>query len=942
MSRHFSGTLARMVLDHFRDHGVDGAVEELLGRAGETRPVEVLTEDSCWSSYDQFRRLLEAAAVMLGGADRLVVIGKEAAIAAGSMPETIEAMQALGSPAALFEQIGAGQAGIVNIMESQTEQRGPTEWLIKSRFDAGFAPFAEFCAFAQGLATLAPGLFGFRNVDVVEETCERGGDHWCTVAVRWDATDEMARQVSYLTTRTQLLEMRLESFQRTVAELVSAEDLETVLSRVVAAAARAVRAPGFVLALEPLPWPTARVYCEGIDQADADAIAATVLALDTPEAMIGGLAADVASTRRRYGRLVALDPHGSVMAHERVLLEAYARLAATALDSATALEEARRQSDTARTLLRLSTALAEVVTTDEMAAIIAHAIPSVIDCDRAVVAIANQDAASARVIAVHGFSPNGEAALVGTDVPFAPDTADALHYVDPGNASPNGRALMDASGVVAMVVVPVAIDRTKSGWLVVAVADRPERLARSSDLDERLRGLAAHASTALTNAGLVEQIHRQALHDSLTGLPNRTLILDRVEHMLHRARRHRTGGAALYIDLDGFKDINDRLGHEAGDLLLRAVAARLASAARDTDTVGRLGGDEFVVLTETQPAELQPTLVAERLLAVLREPYVLAGTEGATVELTASIGIATGDRSSAGELLRDADLALYRAKAAGKDCYVVYAPEMQATFLDRLALERDLRDALSRHEFTLLYQPIFDLATNEVTGVEALLRWNHPTRGLIMPDEFIPMLEKSGLIVDVGRWVLEHACRQGAQWHQRGHDIGISVNVSAVQLERPQLVDDVKSALVDTGLTASSLTLEITETAIMRNAELAVRILHAIKTLGVRIAIDDFGTGYSSLNYLKQFPVDAIKIDQAFVSDIANSHEAAALMHTLVQLGKTLGLTTLAEGIEHDDQFAHLRREDCDSGQGFLFSRPLDATALETFLTTRSQSPTPA
>jgi EAL domain-containing protein (putative c-di-GMP-specific phosphodiesterase class I) len=239
-----------------------------------------------------------------------------------------------------------------------------------------------------------------------------------------------------------------------------------------------------------------------------------------------------------------------------------------------------------------------------------------------------------------------------------------------------------------------------------------------------------------------------------------------------------------------------------------------------------------------------------------------------------------------------------------------------------------------------MYQPIFDLQTSEVTGIEALLRWVHPTRGIVMPDQFIPVLERTGLIVDVGRWALEEACRQTAQWHRSHAVIDISVNVSAVQLGRSDLVDDVRSALAESGLDPSSLTLEITETAIMRDTALAVRSLQAIKALGVRIAIDDFGTGYSSLSYLKQFPVDVIKIDRAFISDIANSDEAAALIHTLVQLGKALGLVTLAEGIEDSGQFAHLRREDCDSGQGFLFARPLDPEALGAFLASHSAAAT--
>jgi EAL domain-containing protein (putative c-di-GMP-specific phosphodiesterase class I) len=328
------------------------------------------------------------------------------------------------------------------------------------------------------------------------------------------------------------------------------------------------------------------------------------------------------------------------------------------------------------------------------------------------------------------------------------------------------------------------------------------------------------------------------------------------------------------------------------------------------------------------------------LLAVLNEPYLLDGV-ASEVRVTASIGIAVGDRATAGELLRDADLALYRAKGAGKNCYRMFAQEMQTAVRDRVQLENDLGDAVARDEFFLMYQPIFDLRASAVIGVEALLRWQHPTRGLVMPDDFIPVMEETGMIVGVGRWVLQQACLQARSWYDAGHRIDMSVNLSLRQLESDRLVDDVHMALASAGLDPASLILEITETAIMRDVPNTVRRLEAIKKLGVRIAIDDFGTGYSSLAYLQQFPVDAIKIDRAFISGIAESSEATALLRTLIQLGKTLGLSTLAEGIEDNGQYAALRNEDCENGQGFLLARPLDAAALEAFLNDRDKSPSP-
>ncbi|MGA8363074.1 MAG: EAL domain-containing protein [Solirubrobacteraceae bacterium] len=444
------------------------------------------------------------------------------------------------------------------------------------------------------------------------------------------------------------------------------------------------------------------------------------------------------------------------------------------------------------------------------------------------------------------------------------------------------------------------------------------------------------------------ELRHQSLHDALTGLPNRVLALDRAEQMLARARRLQIPVAALYVDIDGFKHVNDTFGHAAGDELLRTVAARLADVVREGDTAARLSGDEFVVLVEGSTLDAGPELVAERLLEVLRRPYDMDDMNGQTrrqLSLTASIGIALGERASAAELLRDADVALYEAKAAGKDYYMLFQSSMQTAARDRLTLEMDLAEALEQRQLFLQYQPTFDLQSESVIGVEALIRWRHPTRGVIEPIEFIPVAEESGLIVPIGRWVLEDACRQAAIWRRHGHEIDMSVNVSGRQLDDDELIEDVRHALAESGLDPETLTLEITETTLMRDAEATAKRLRSLKELGVRIAIDDFGTGYSSLAYLRQFPVDALKIDRSFISGIAGSKGSAALIHTLVQLGKTLDIETLAEGIEERSQLETLQREHCDHGQGFLFSRPLDVDAVEKFLAvTQSKTPvhTPA
>jgi diguanylate cyclase (GGDEF)-like protein len=439
-----------------------------------------------------------------------------------------------------------------------------------------------------------------------------------------------------------------------------------------------------------------------------------------------------------------------------------------------------------------------------------------------------------------------------------------------------------------------------------------------------------------------EELAFLATHDALTGLPNRTLILDRVEQMLARSRRSQTPVAALFIDLDNFKNINDTLGHNVGDELLRAVTARLSGVIRDADALGRLGGDEFVVISEELSLAAGPELVAERLLDALKHPFKLGADKEIHLTVTASIGIAAGDHTSPEELLRNADIAMYRAKWDGKNRYIVFETGMQDSIQNRMELDMDLREALAKEEFFLAYQPTIDLSDMSPTGVEALIRWRHPSRGVVQPDDFVPLLEETGLITEIGKWVLDEACAQGATWRQAGYPIGMAVNVSGRQLDTDQLIADIEGALSQSGLEPEALTIEITETTLMRNIEETARRLTAIKQLGVRIAIDDFGTGYSSLAHLQRFPVDALKIDQSFISGLTHNQEGETLIHTLVQLGKALSIETFAEGIEQQHELSLLRDQNCDNGQGFLFARPLDVAATEMFLRNWASTITPA
>ncbi len=429
---------------------------------------------------------------------------------------------------------------------------------------------------------------------------------------------------------------------------------------------------------------------------------------------------------------------------------------------------------------------------------------------------------------------------------------------------------------------------------------------------------------------LEDRLRHQALHDGLTDLPNRACLLERAEVLLGEARGEQTPMAALFLDLDNFKEVNDSFGHMVGDGLLQAVATRLYTAVRQADTVGRIGGDEFVVLVSGASLAAGPEIVAQQLLDVIRDtPFYL---EGRYLTVTASIGIATGDACEAADLLRNADVALYQAKARGKNCSAMFLPEMQSAVHQRLEMAIDLHDAVGNRQFDLYYQPVVHLSDLTLSGAEALLRWQHPTLGWISPDRFIPLAEETGVIEVIGRWVLEQACEQAAVWRRTHPWMSVAVNVSAIQLGTDRFVEVVREALRSSGLDPAGLVLEITESTLMVDANATVRRLHELKALGLRLAIDDFGTGFSSLSYLRQFPVDILKIDRSFLSTVTTSVQTAALVHTLIRLGEALGLEVIAEGIERPDQLRALREAECPKAQGFLFAQAMPRERIDDLL----------
>jgi diguanylate cyclase (GGDEF)-like protein len=497
-------------------------------------------------------------------------------------------------------------------------------------------------------------------------------------------------------------------------------------------------------------------------------------------------------------------------------------------------------------------------------------------------------------------------------------------------------AAVRRDGAGSGAAFPLLVSEQAVGIMLFISAEKDTFTAEFAELLQRLADNVAFALENFDRADekkkADERIKYLASHDSLTGLPNREMFNGLLRQAIDTAHRHERRFAVLFIDLDRFKVINDSLGHEVGDLLLVETARRLRGSLRASDVVARLGGDEFVViLEETDDAEVVEH-VSGNLLSILGQPLELCGHECHT---TASIGIAMypANGSDAQTLTKNADMAMYLAKDDGKNAFRFFSKAVKAQSVERLALEAALRRALERDQFSLNYQPKVDVASGQITGVEALLRWMHPDLGMVSPTQFIPLAEEIGIIVPIGRWVLRQACAQNMAWQRRGlSPVSMAVNLSPRQFADKQLLQDIDEALAASGMPATLLQLEVTESMVMHNVSRAIKVLDAIQSRGIRLAIDDFGTGYSSMSLMKQFPIDTIKIDRSFVRDLPDDSEDQAIAQAIIRMGKALGMTIVAEGVETAEQHAFLRHHGCDEMQGYLFSKPLPANMMAELL----------
>ncbi|MGA8724110.1 MAG: EAL domain-containing protein, partial [Acidimicrobiales bacterium] len=803
-----------------------------------------------------------------------------------------------------------------------------------------------------------------------------------------------------LETEVRQLRILLDGALTTTPELLE-DGVEYLLSQIAGRADSVITSPSYLLMVRVGAGTPIQLHHRGLDPDRAQVLAAELWREHPDDAGGTRLVVDIASHRRRYGRVAVFrQPGGTIPETEARVLGLFADYAATALDVFGVVTDAKRSDATARSLLEFSDALSHVTTLAESVQLLADTVPDVTGCDRAIVFLWDGEANQLAPRAITGGT-SVAAARIPPIVPLArAETSADRRPITPGQkdnaagAGTNGRPpgahrgsrspsngadrirsrtevvairtdtnefdqlvgrrevvvldettedpqvkrLMEESGAVVSVVAPFYAAGEFIG--VVAANFGPNTSTASvhdSDLHERLTGLADQAATAIWNLDLLEEVSHMAWHDALTGLPNRRLFEDRVEQELVRSRRVGESVCMFFVDIDHFKTVNDTLGHAGGDDMIQQVADRLTATVRSQDTVARVGGDEFAILLPGLADQLAIEQLAQRTLESLGESFVLFGEE---VESSASIGIAIAPEhgDTYDDLLNRADEAMYEAKDRGRNAYCMYAPPPDGSVRERPTLDdrtmyTDLIHALDNGEFFLLYQPYIDLKTGDVVGVEALVRWNHPTLGVLEPSSFITLAEKSDVIVTLDSWVLAEACRQMHDWIDRGLEtFRLSVNLASRDLSSPDLFESIRRTLDVTGIDPSSIDLEITERVVLDSSGPARDNIERLRRLGVRFTVDDFGLGNSSLSRIGSFPVSTLKIDRTFVQVLGPDGENNALVSAIISMADRLGLDCMAEGVETTLQSRILYQRGCTTAQGYFFSPPLPPSEIERLL----------
>ncbi len=984
-----SGAVTGVVVRYVRARTGEFGVGQMLAAAGDSRPAQVLEDPRSWSSHDEALKLIIAAGEITGDPEIGRHIGEEilrqydgtdVANLLRSLGSPAELLRNVTAAAAKFstvsslEPLEVGDAHAVvraitrpgfirhlqlceftkgllsqvpvlfgmvpaTVTESECQARGGRFCLYSVAWEAG-----QWSSFVDERTSLYSSAWGGQ---VSEARSELEIDPEIRIEMLQRQLDEMGE--------------RLEEVFLTAQALLSVDDLSELLSRITERAAHAVNAPRYLLVVRTGPEQPAHIEQSGFTDTEARALANELRQPNPDDAGGCRLIVDIASSRQLYGRLAAVYPPGmQFMEREREIFSLYANYAATALDLVTSLADSRRSNETARALLGFSRSLSKISTTDDVAQTLSDTVPLVLGCQRSTVMLWDPFDMKLTLKAVSGGmeippSPVEVASESGEKIVFIPEeeidlpdetvsestvtsispsdtpivnqlmSSRDILVVDRTTQDPFQLAVMERSDTSTTVFAPFFSDEEFLGVVSAEFSESPTVDPRSDrDLQERLGALADQAVTAFQNAWLLEQVGHLAWHDALTGLPNRRLLEDRVAQELERAKRVGERSSVFFVDLDRFKKVNDTLGHAAGDQLLQLVSQRLRDAVRRQDTVARLGGDEFAILLPGLADPVDVRLLAAQMIDALHEPYDL---DGAEVFTSASIGISVYPQNGEtyDDLLSHADEAMYRAKSVGRNNYQVYDESVLDDTGEEIPLEADLRNAVGRNELFVLYQPYIDLHTNQISGVEALVRWRHPTRGIMEPGSFIPTAEESSAIVAVDSFVINEAAHQMHRWSENGlPPLRVSVNISRRDLLDPGFFQTVSFALSSNAVPPELLELDVSgKLGDDAQDDTVLFNIAALREFGVRVTVGEHESFNDASEQLGTFPVNTLKIDRSFVQLLGPTDELHTLSRAIVDLAEKLGLECAGEYGDTPHQSRVLLQRGDTTAQGFFFSPPL-------------------
>ncbi len=935
--RETSGLTTRLIVEYVRQHTGDSGVGRLLELAGDDRPLSVLENPRVWSSYAQRSALFAAAAVVTGDTEVARRIGASVLHSHGSALLR-SVLVPFRSPSGVLKALPMVHAKLDTAGESRLLEVRQDYAMLSFRILEPYLPTGHDCLYIEGLLGQLPALFGMRTTFVSQPVCQLHGAPACVIEAKWRTRARRRGRRGEVLEQADFARIQLDELETTLAELIRTTDTDELLGQLTHRAGSAVAAQRLLLAVRMCDEEPLRVHAEGIDLEEAERVAPLlVLGQDLSVAGAGqySLRSEVCSSQRRYGTVAAFST-GPFGGNEQSLLDAYARLAATALDTRLAIEVANERRHVAEVLNAFARQLIAVESVVQLSLATVEAASRVTAVDNAILLEHDEETGTLVTLAHRGY-PDAAGPILDKLVVRPEDTpwltrflrAPAPRVYDGSCEDHYMRSMMAFFGLQAVALVPVKSNRRVFGLLIAGWAEGKRAPGVSDELIARFAGVADQAAGAWSKALLLEQVHMQATTDPLTGLANRRAFTEMLAERLGRLDGPRM--AVLFCDLDRFKGVNDVFGHAAGDDLLQMVGHRLQECVRSDDLVARLGGDEFTVLLTDIDGGWSPGAFTDKVRSAMAEPLEI---EGAQVVVRLSIGavIAVPGESTVRDVLRKADAAMYCAKSNGGDRLLMFEDAMLFERSERVDLEAALSQAVAEpDQFQVLYQPQVSLDTRRVVAAEALVRWHHPTKGLLTPDRFLPVAEETGLIVAIDLHVLRTACSQAVFWRSIGLELKVAVNFSPSTLTSPDVVAAVRAALVESGLPGSLLELEITESSAASDMESLSGTLLALSDLGISVAIDDVGTRFSSLALLYRLPAQRIKIDRSFVNQVPEDGASRSVVEAVMLLATRLGQGVVAEGIETMEQARELQALGCGLGQGYLFSRPVAPEQIVTF-----------